>query len=67
MTMASSNKNDPFKSSSRNGGTSFEEHNQRMRAFYRTHARQWRQWVEEVPKAPKKATTPLLRQLSRKG
>ena len=66
MTMASNNKNDSFSSSSRNGRMSFEEHNQRMRAFYRAHAQKVEAMGRGGTKAPQKATTPLVRQLSRK-
>ncbi|MFB0556717.1 MAG: hypothetical protein ACETVW_02545, partial [Dehalococcoidia bacterium] len=66
MTMASNNKNDPFSSSSINGRMSFEEHNQRMKAFYRAHAQKLEAMGRGGTKVPKKATTPLSRQLSRK-
>ena len=43
MTMASNKRHERFSSSSESGGGSFEEHNQRMRAFRLAHPRHWSQ------------------------
>jgi len=38
MTMAPNNRNDRFNLSSRDGKSPFQEHNERMRGFRRSHA-----------------------------
>jgi len=44
MTMASNNRNNQFNLTSGNGRSSFQEHNQRMKAFRLAHPNNWRQW-----------------------
>lgn len=52
--MASKNKKDRFNSTSRNGGDSFPEHNQRMRTFRLAHPKNWRQWGCQIPGVPER-------------
>ena len=49
MTTASNNRNDWFNRSSGKGRDSFQEHNQRMRAFRLAHPSNWRQRGHRVP------------------
>lgn len=49
MAIVWNNRNDWFNSSTANGGDSFQEHNQLMRAFHLAHPENWRQWGHRIP------------------
>ena len=66
MRAAQNNRNDNFNPKGGNGKSSFEEHNERMRAFRLTHPNNWSQWGHRVSKVQEGlpalvATVPLRR------